>query len=113
MGTFKLSSLITYAGKWEITDKELLSKVDPEGFKAISSAHIVETEQDWGISRSICLTLVKGGNKYISLSRDNDLEDGTEVDVNSIEILTLSRDGDDDIYKADCQPLTSNQRRKK
>lgn len=54
---------------WEITDKELLKDADPEGFKQVKSAVVTESEQDWGISRSICLTM-KDGRKNTSLCQE-------------------------------------------
>ncbi|MDY5911892.1 MAG: hypothetical protein SPJ62_07800 [Inconstantimicrobium porci] len=35
------------------------------------------------------------------LSRDSHLEEGDSVDIKSVEIITLERDGDEDIYRAD------------
>lgn len=87
--------------KWTETDRELLSKIDPSGFRAIASAVVTEKEQEWGISRSICLTMKAGGQKYLSLSRDSELQDGDEVDLKSIEVITLERDGDEPIYRVD------------
>lgn len=101
MSAFNLNSLTTYASKWNETGRELLSEADPVGFKSIESAEVTEKEQDWGISRAICLMMVGGGQKYIPLSRDSELETGDKVDVNSIEIITLERDGDNPIYRGD------------
>lgn len=105
MAKFSLAAITTYAGKWAETGRELLSKVDPQGFKAIASAVVTEKEQEWGISRSICLTMKAGGQKYISLSKDSELQDGDEVNLKSIEVITLERDGDDPIFRADGEAL--------
>lgn len=91
---------------WEITDKELLKDADPEGFKQVKSAVVTESEQDWGISRSICLTMKDGRKKYLALSRSSMLKAGDEVDLDSIVVITLERDGDDPIYRADGEKLT-------
>lgn len=96
-----LDSLTTYAGAWEVTDRKKLSELDKAGFKNIASAEVTSKEQEWGTSVSICLFMKSGGQKYISLSRDSDLEVGDEVDLKSIEILTLEKDGEDPIHKAD------------
>lgn len=101
MGNFSFNSLVTYAAKWEATGREMLKDADPKGFKSIESAQVVEKEQDWGTSRSICFFLKGGGRKYIVLSRDSELEDGDEVDPSKVEITTLERDGDEPIYRAD------------
>lgn len=101
MSTFNFGALTTYAAKWKATNREMLKDADPKGFKTIESAQVVETEQDWGTSRSICFFLKGGGRKYIGLSRDSELEDGDEVDPSKVEITTLERDGDEPIYRAD------------
>lgn len=101
MAKFSLGAITTYAGKWAETGRELLSQLDPKGFRGIASATVTEKEQDWGISRSICLTMKAGGQKYIPLSKDSELQDGDEVDLQSIEIITLERDGDSPIYRAE------------
>ena len=91
---------------WEITDRELLKDLDPQGFKGIESATVTEEEQEWDISRSIFLTMRAGGHKYISLLKDSELKKGDEVALDSIEIITLEKDGDEPIYKANGEKLT-------
>ena len=49
----------------------------------------------------MCFIMKAGGKKFMPLSRDSQLEAGDSVKVSSIEVVTLSRDGDDDIYRAD------------
>lgn len=97
-----LDSLTAYtASKWEIVEREKLSKLDAVGFKQINSAEVVEKEQDWGTSVSICMFLKDGKTrKYVPLSSESELEVGDKVDVKSIEILELERDGET-CYKAD------------
>ena len=97
-----LDSLTAYtASKWEVVSSEKLSKLDAVGFKQISSAEVVEKEQDWGTSVSICMFLKDGKTrKYVPLSSESELEVGDKVDVKSIEILELERDGET-CYKAD------------
>ena len=110
MSTFSLSSLTTYAGKWNDVDRDLLKYLDTSGVKNIENAVVTETEQDWGISRAICLMMVGGGRKYLSLSRDSELAEGDKVDPNSIEIITLERDGDEPIYRADGQVVKARRK---
>lgn len=102
---FSLTSLTTYASKWQETDRENLNALD--GFEDIESAMVTEKEMDWGISTSICLFMKGGGQKFITLSRDSDLKDGDMVDLDSIEVIALERDGDDPIYRADGKKVTS------
>ena len=87
-----LENLRTYAGSWSVSSKEKLSKSEQN---SVSSAEVVED------GLSMCFIMKAGGKKFMPLSRDSQLEAGDSVKVSSIEVVTLSRDGDDDIYRAD------------
>lgn len=91
---FSLSSLTTYQMKWNVVSEQPLSEIDPKGFKDIESAEIVQKEQDWGMSTSICMFLKSGGCKYVALSSESTLNPGDEVDVKSLKIIELERDGE-------------------
>ena len=93
-----LDSLRTYAGAWEVTNTEKLSAAE---IKTIDKIEVVSRDNEWGTSVSMCFFMKGGGRKYIPLSRDSDLEDGDNVDPKSVEVITLERDGDDPIYRAD------------
>lgn len=97
-----LDSLTAYtASKWEVVSSEKLSKIDAVGFKQIKSAEVVEKEQDWGTSTSICLFMKDGKTKkYLPLSSESDLKVDDQVDLKSLEIIELERDGET-CYKAD------------
>lgn len=105
-----LASLTTYNKGWEEVSREMLS--EDADFKEIESASVIEKEQNWGTSTSICLFMKGGGKKYLPLSRDSELEDGDNVDLESIEIIELERDGET-IYRADGEKATSKARDKK
>lgn len=93
-----LDSLRTYAGSWNEVSREKLSASE---VKSINKIEIVEKEQEWGTSVSMCFHMLGGGKKYIPLSRDSDLEVGDAVKPQSVEIITLERDGEEPIYRAD------------
>ena len=93
-----LDSLRTYAGAWEETGREKLSTSE---VKSIDRVEVVEKDNDWGTSISMCFFMKSGGKKYVPLSRNCDLQDGDTVDPKSIEIITLERDGEDPIYRAE------------
>lgn len=101
-----LDSLTAYtASKWEVVTNEKLSKLDPAGFKQIKSAEVVEREQEWGTSISICMFLKDGKTrKYVPLSSESKLEVGDQVDPKSLEIIELERDGET-CYKSDGKTL--------
>ena len=89
-----LDKLRTYAGSWSEAGREKLSKAE---VAQVESATVVEGQ--YGLS--MCFVMKTGGKKFIPLSRDSQLEEGDSVDVKSVEIVTLERDGDEDIYRAD------------
>lgn len=89
-----LDKLRTYAGSWSEAGREKLSKTE---VAQVESATVVEGQ--YGLS--MCFVMKAGGKKFMPLSRDSQLEEGDSVDVKSVEIITLERDGDEDIYRAD------------
>lgn len=102
-----LESLPSYGRSWEEVSREPLS--NDELFLAITKAEVVEKEQKWGISTSICLFMKSGATKFIPLSRDSDLEVGDQVDLDSIEVIGLERD-DEVIYRADGEKVSKKRR---
>ena len=89
-----LDKLRTYAGSWSEAGREKLSKAE---VAQVEFATVVEGQ--YGLS--MCFVMKTGGKKFMPLSRDSQLEEGDSVDVKSVEIVTLERDGDEDIYRAD------------
>lgn len=84
----------TYAGKWSRTNVETFNA---DELKEISSASVVAS--DYGMS--VCLTLVSGGMKFIPVSRDQVCTVGEKIEPKNIKVVTLSREGDNDCYKAE------------
>lgn len=89
-----LDKLRTYAGSWSETGREKLSKAEQA---SVESAEVVEGQ--YGLS--MCFVMKAGGKKFMPLSRDSQLEEGDSVNVKSVEIITLERDGESPIYRAD------------
>lgn len=89
-----LDKIRTYAGSWREASRDKLSKAEAA---SISSVEVVEGQ--YGLS--MCFMMKAGGKKFIPLSRDSDLEEGDSVKISSVELITLERDGDDNIYRAD------------
>lgn len=87
-----LSNLRLYAGSWGVTSRE---KISAEDKAAIASAEVVESQY----GPSVCFHLKSGGTKFLPVSRDTDCKVGQSVNLDNAEILTLSREGDDDIYR--------------
>lgn len=89
-----LDKIRTYAGSWREASRDKLSKAEAA---SIDSIEVVGGQ--YGLS--MCFLMKAGGKKFVPLSRDSDLEEGDSVKISSVELITLERDGDDDIYRAD------------
>lgn len=48
---------------------------------------------------SLCIFMQSGGQTYIPLSKYSTLTVGDSIDLKTAKLITLSRDGDDDIYR--------------
>lgn len=98
IGSFDIMSFLdgirVYAGSWNLNSQKSISA---EELAEIESATV--TPSKFGLS--MCFLLVKGGRKYVPLSRDSSLAEGDLVKKESIQILTLSKDGEEDIIRVD------------
>ena len=61
----------------------------------IDRAEVVASEY----GNSVCFFMKSGGQTYIPLSRDSQLTVGDTVDIASAKLLTLHRDGSEDITR--------------
>lgn len=110
MSVFSSNIVKEYGGQpWEVTDTENLEQ---EEIDAIESITVVTKEQEWGESTSMCFLMKTGRTRFIPLSRDSELEDGDKVDPTSVVLLTLSREGDDDIVRSDGSVLVKKPKAK-
>lgn len=91
-----LDGLRVFASSWEVTGTEKLSAAD---IKSVERAEVVSSK--FGLSA--CFFMKAGGKKYMPLSRDVEAEEGDEIDLKSAKVLTLSKDGEDDILRLDYQ----------
>ena len=86
-------ALRTYRGKWAVKSVEKLSADD---INSVSSATVVPSEY----GQSVCMTLKSGGQKFVPVSNTSRaVANGEHIDLNQANIVTLGRDGDDDIYR--------------
>lgn len=105
-----------YGAKWELTAE---MEIPAEVVNQISSIRIVmspgrhDDEYDFDGSLQMEVTLKKGGVVYWGLSTESDLEEGDNVDVSSVRQLTLSRPGDDDIFRYDGEVLVETPKKKR
>lgn len=89
------SAIHVYPGAWQETNSRSFSE---EELASIESAKVVDSQY----GNSVCFTMKSGGKAYIPLSNTCSKAVGEEVDVKSAKLLTLSREGDADIYRVDC-----------
>lgn len=89
-----LSSLRTYAQSWSETAR---AKFDKTEIAEVEKAEVVSS--NYGLSA--CFFMKSGGRKYLPLSRDVEANEGDLINLKSAEVITLSREGDDDIYRLD------------
>ena len=82
-----------YRGKWVETDRHEITNEDLEDYK---SASLVPSE--YGMS--VCLCLKSGDYEYTPLSnKSRAVSDITLDDLKGATLVTLSRDGDEDIKR--------------
>ena len=100
MSIFASKNVRVYeAASWEKTASE---KLDAEDVALFNGAKVVTSKQaEFGTGLSVCFFLKSGGYQYIPVSLKTNVmpEAGQAVDFNKIEIETLSRTGDNDIYR--------------
>lgn len=89
-----LDSLRLYRGKWEESGRSAFSADD---LNAVSSAKVVAS--DFG--HSVCFILKNGGMKFMPVSSSSKVSTavGDAVDLTKCQVITLSREGDDDIQR--------------
>jgi len=89
------SSLRVYAGKWNETAKRVFSS---DEINAVSSAYVVDSQY----GQSVCFVMVSGGQTYIPLDQNSSKSTGDNVDLSKAELVTLSKQGEADIYRVRC-----------
>ena len=88
------AGLQKYATKYEVKNSRPLNNEELSG---IVSAKIVASQ--YGLS--CCFFMTSGCQQYIPLSRDSVAQVGDVVDVKSIKILMLDKEGADEILRVE------------
>lgn len=86
--------LQVYGGSWKVVASR---NFDAEEIAAVRKAEVVSS--DYG--KSVCFFMASGGQTYIPLSNQSSLGIGDTVDLNNAKLLTLHRDGNEDIMRID------------
>ena len=88
------AGLQVYAGKWNVVGSR---EFNDEEKAMINRAEVVASEY----GNSVCFFMHSGGQTYIPLSNQSSLSVGDSVDLAKAKLLTLHRDGNDDITRVD------------
>lgn len=86
------SALRIYAGKWSEKNSRSFA---PEEISAVTKAEVVESQ--YGLS--VCFFMASGGQTYIPLDQNSSAAIGEEIDLSKASLVTLTRPGEDDIYR--------------
>lgn len=89
----KMEKIINSLEKiWTITNSRPFA---PEEIAAVDRAEVVASQY----GNSVCFFFKSGGQTYIPLSKQSELAVGDELDIKTAKLITLSREGEKDIYR--------------
>ena len=83
---------IEYACGWRVKNTRPFS---PEEIAAVTKAEVVSSQY----GNSVCFSMNGGKRTYVPLSRHSSLTVGDSVDLKTAKLVTLCREGEDDIYR--------------
>lgn len=86
------NGLKVYAQKWQVKG---IRKFSEEELKFVDHAYVVPSEY----GNSACFVMVGGGVTFVPMSNDSTLTTGEVIDLKKAEIITLEKDGADDIQR--------------
>ena len=69
-----------------------------EEIDAVKSASVVDSQ--YGLS--VCFILWSGGQSYIPLDQNSTKSVGDTIDLSKAQLITLGREGDNDIMRVSC-----------
>lgn len=96
----KFSSTTEYGGSYVETANEKLSAEEKATIEKVRVQH--SKDKDGNVLDKLCMCFIQknGKQRFLSLDRNSTLKANDLVDINSVSIKTLERDGDE-IYRAD------------
>lgn len=89
------SALKVYAGKWQVKNTQ---KFSAEEIALVDRAEIVDSQY----GQSVCFFMKAGGQTYIPLDQNSAKATGDTVDLSQASLITLSKQGEADIYRVSC-----------
>lgn len=84
--------LKSYGGKWEVKE---VRKLNSEELEMVSKAKVVDSKY----GNSCCFFMKNGITKYMPMSSDAASMVGDALDLTTIEIVTLMKEGEKDIKR--------------
>ena len=88
-------TLRLYAGKWSVKSSRNFTD---EEINAVQSATVVASEY----GNSVCFMMKSGGMTFIPLSNASTKGIGESVDLKEAKVLTLEKQGENDIVRVEC-----------
>ena len=88
------SKLRQYAGKWQLSDSRNFTD---EEIAAVERTEVVASQY----GNSVCFFMKEGGMAFIPLSKESSLGVGESIDMHNAKLLTLSKQGEDDILRVE------------
>ena len=88
------NSLRKYAGKWEVVSSRNFSAEEQQ---AVHSARVVPSQY----GNSACFMMVGVSQTFIPLSQNSSKTVGETIDLSKAKLLTLSKEGEADIYRVE------------
>ena len=85
----------TYAGKWSVKSERAFNA---EEINTIKQAVVVPSNY----GNSVMFTMKAGGQTYIACSSDATSTVGETIDLSKATLLTLEKEGEDDILRIRC-----------
>lgn len=89
------AALRVYAGKWSEKASRAFST---DEISAVESATVVDSQY----GQSVCFMMKSGGMTYIPLDQNSSKATGDNVDLSAASLVTLSKQGEADIYRVRC-----------
>ena len=89
------AALRVYAGKWNVKESRQFTS---DEISAVEKATVVDSQY----GQSVCFFMVSGGQTYIPLDMNSSKATGDSVDLSSAKLVTLSKQGEADIYRVRC-----------
>jgi len=89
------SALRVYVGKWQVKETKKFSQ---EEIDLVDRAEVVDSQY----GQSVCFFMKTGGMTYIPLDQNSSKSTGDTVDLSQASLVTLSKQGEADIYRVSC-----------